>query len=112
MHVFFPATIFSPGFETENLTKPDVCKRIEGPDEGCTPDQCAKALIRGVERGEFQITYEPVGNMLRNSRGIVPRNNLIIDTFWGLAGTVSRSLPSPLARGPRVWDTSGRAVAA
>lgn len=47
----------------------------------------------GLERNEYYITYEPVGNMLRNSRGIVPRNNLLLDTFWGIAGTVSL-LPS------------------
>lgn len=28
--------------------------------------------------------------MLRNSRGITPRNNILKDTFWGIAGTVSR----------------------
>ena len=46
--------------------------------------------FQGLERNEFYITYEPVGSMLRNSRGITPRNNVLIDTFWGLAGTVSR----------------------
>lgn len=30
--------------------------------------------------------------MLRNSRGITPRNNLLLDTFWGLIGTVSAPL--------------------
>jgi hypothetical protein len=43
----------------------------------------------GLERNDYYITYEPVGHMLRNSRGITPRNNIFKDTFWGIAGTVS-----------------------
>lgn len=45
----------------------------------------------GLERNDFYITYEPVGNMFRNSRGITPRNNFLIDSFWSLVGTVSPS---------------------
>ncbi|GAA6015353.1 hypothetical protein JCM11491_000396, partial [Sporobolomyces phaffii] len=89
VHLFLPATIFSPGFENEQKLKPDITKKIEGPDEGLTPDQVAKELIKGLERDDFYITYEPVGHMFRNSRGITPRNNLLIDSFWSLVGTVA-----------------------
>ena len=58
------------------------------------PNDCFKhtdsvCYLPGLERNDFYITYEAVGHMLRNSRGIVPRNNLFLDTFWGIAGTVS-----------------------
>lgn len=46
-HLFLPATIFSPGFENEQILKPALCKTIEGPDEGMTPDQVAGKLIAG-----------------------------------------------------------------
>lgn len=55
--------------------------------------------MTGLERGDFYITYEPVGHMLRNSRAITPRNNnVVLDTLWGLAGTVRSALSlSPLS---------------
>ncbi|GAA5877984.1 hypothetical protein JCM8547_000932 [Rhodosporidiobolus lusitaniae] len=89
VHLFLPASIFSPGFEYEQSVKPALTKKIEGPDEGVTPDKCAEELIKGLERNDFYITYEPVGHMLRNSRGITPRNSSYLsDLFWGIAGTV------------------------
>ncbi|BGP26267.1 3-dehydrosphinganine reductase [Rhodotorula toruloides] len=88
VHLFLPATIFSPGFEKEQKLKPEITKKIEGPDEGMKPDAVARELIKGMERGDFYITYEPVGHMLRNSRGITPRNNILFDSFWALAGTI------------------------
>ncbi|GAA6050630.1 hypothetical protein JCM3770_001497 [Rhodotorula araucariae] len=89
VHLFLPATIFSPGFENEQRLKPEITKKIEGPDEGLQPDAVAKALIKGLERGDYYITYEPIGHMLRNSRAITPRNSVLFDTFWGLAGTIA-----------------------
>lgn len=53
------------------------------------------ASIAGLEREDFYITYEPVGHMLRNSRAITPRNNLLFDAFWSLAGTVSFGAQTP-----------------
>ncbi|BGP56917.1 hypothetical protein JCM8202_000872 [Rhodotorula sphaerocarpa] len=88
VHLFLPATIHSPGFENEQRLKPEVTKRIEGPDEGMSPDDVAREMLRGLEREDFYITYEPVGHMLRNSRAITPRNNLLFDAFWSLAGTI------------------------
>ncbi|CEQ40065.1 SPOSA6832_01646, partial [Sporobolomyces salmonicolor] len=99
VHLFLPATIHSPGFENEQKLKPEITKKIEGPDEGLEPDAVARELIKGealtkhgtigLERNDFYITYEPVGHMLRNSRGITPRNNLFLDSFWGFVGTVA-----------------------
>ncbi|KAM0755011.1 putative oxidoreductase [Meredithblackwellia eburnea MCA 4105] len=89
IHLFLPATIFSPSFfEHESKIKPDLCKKIEGADEGMSPLEVAKRMIWGLERNDFYITYEPVGHMLRNSRGIVPWNNWVFDTLWGWAGTI------------------------
>ncbi|GAA5893735.1 hypothetical protein JCM6882_003082 [Rhodosporidiobolus microsporus] len=89
VHLFLPATILTPGFENEEKLKPQITKNIEGPDEGLKPDAVAKELIKGVERNDFYITYESVGHMLANSRGITPWNNLLIGAFWGFIGTVA-----------------------
>ncbi|SGY63640.1 BQ5605_C007g04814 [Microbotryum silenes-dioicae] len=89
VHLFLPATILSPGFVEEQKVKPAMTRRIEGPDVGLTPEVVAAHMIRGLDRDNFYITYEPVGHMLRNSRGITPRNNVLIDTLWGIAGTIA-----------------------
>lgn len=47
VHAYFPATILSPGLEEENKTKPKITLDIEGTDEGLTPAQCAKGLLKG-----------------------------------------------------------------
>jgi 3-dehydrosphinganine reductase len=36
------------GYETENLTKPKITKRIEETDEGLTPEQAALGMFRGA----------------------------------------------------------------
>lgn len=47
VHCFFPTGILSPGFDTENLTKPGLCKVIEGSDEPLSPAKVASHLYTG-----------------------------------------------------------------
>jgi len=47
VHTFFPPTIFTPGYEKENLTKPTVTKRIEETDGGLTAEKAALGLFNG-----------------------------------------------------------------
>lgn len=47
VHLFLPATIYSPGFEREQLLKPEITKKVEGPDEGMSCEGVAKELIKG-----------------------------------------------------------------
>jgi len=89
VHCYFPATIYSPGFEEEEKSKPKLTKVIEGADEGLKPEQCAKLLIRGLERGHFHITSDPIGHLFRNSmRGIAPRSTFFLDGFWSFVGGI------------------------
>ena len=48
VQIFFPPTIYSPGYENENKSKPDVVKEIEGTDDGLTPDQAALGMLKGA----------------------------------------------------------------
>lgn len=50
-HALFPATISSPGLAAENALKHAVTTILEDGDAGQTPDQAARACIRGLERG-------------------------------------------------------------
>ena len=89
-HVYFPGTIYTPGYETENKTKPALTKKIEGAADGLTPEQCAKALLSGIDKGEYQITSDFVGSLIKNlSRGASPSNNVIIDTLLFIIAAIA-----------------------
>lgn len=56
VHIYFPPTIFTPGYEEENKTKPRITLKIEETDDGITPDKAAAGLLRG----EFAPSYADV----------------------------------------------------
>ena len=49
VHICFPGTIYTPGYEEENKTKPKITLKIEETDGGATPDAVAKGLLKGDE---------------------------------------------------------------
>ncbi|KAL9131078.1 MAG: hypothetical protein Q9217_000901 [Psora testacea] len=55
-HCVFPGTIFTPGYEAENRTKPGITKKLEEGDVGQTAEEVAKETLRKLERGEENIT--------------------------------------------------------
>ncbi|KAG1839561.1 hypothetical protein DFJ58DRAFT_812053 [Suillus subalutaceus] len=82
-HIFFPPTMYTPGFEEENKTKPAITRAIESADEGLTADQAAAGLLSGVEKGYAHITADFITSMFRAStRGCTPRSNAALDLCW------------------------------
>jgi 3-dehydrosphinganine reductase len=47
VHIFFPCTMETPGYEEEEKLKPEITKKIEETDDGLTPEQAAAAMYRG-----------------------------------------------------------------
>ncbi|KAG1826203.1 uncharacterized protein BJ212DRAFT_1475535 [Suillus subaureus] len=47
-HIFFPPTMYTPGFEEGDRTKPTITRAIESADEGLTADQAAVGLLAGT----------------------------------------------------------------
>ena len=47
-HIFFPPTMYTPGFDEENKTKPAITRKIESTDEGLTAEQAAAGLLAGM----------------------------------------------------------------
>lgn len=90
VHCYFPATIYTPGFEEEQKTKPELTKLIEGADEGLPPEECARRLIKGLEKGHTMITSDPIGHLFRNSmRGMSPVSNYILDPIFSAVGQIA-----------------------
>ncbi|KAJ7638874.1 hypothetical protein FB45DRAFT_904117 [Roridomyces roridus] len=93
IHILFPGTIYTPGYEEENKTKPKITLKIEETDEGMQPDKLAEGLLHGVQRGDFHITADLLGNIFRASTmGSTPHNNVLLDVFYSLAGWVGLPL--------------------
>lgn len=92
-HIFFPPTMYTPGFDEENKTKPAITRQIESVDEGLTAEQAAQGLFKGVENGEFHITADLITSLFKAStRGSSPRGNALFDTvldFVALVGPLS-----------------------
>lgn len=56
LHTVFPATIFTESYEAESRLKSDLTKKLEEDDSGQTADECARASIAGLERGDELVT--------------------------------------------------------
>ncbi|KAI0638137.1 oxidoreductase [Trametes polyzona] len=90
VHIAFPGTIYTPGYENENKTKPKVTLKIEETDSGSSPEYVADVILKGVQKGKFHITVDWLGHVFRASTaGASPRNSYLTDWFWGLVGYVA-----------------------
>ncbi|KAH9853522.1 oxidoreductase [Lenzites betulinus] len=90
VHIAFPGTIYTPGYETENQTKPKVTLKIEESDSGATPEYVAETIFKGVQKGRFHITVDFIGNVFRASTaGSSPRHSYIADLLYGLIGYIA-----------------------
>ncbi|KAG1722271.1 hypothetical protein EDB19DRAFT_1768543 [Suillus lakei] len=88
-HIFFPPTMYTPGFEEENKTKPAITRTIESTDEGLTADQAAAGLLAGVEKGHAHITADLITSLFRAStRGCAPRSNAALDFVLDLVALI------------------------
>ena len=50
-HCVLPGTIFTPGLEIENSTKPGITKQLEESEGGQTAEEVALETLRGLEGG-------------------------------------------------------------
>lgn len=99
VHIYYVATISSPGYEAENATKPKVTKVIEGA-EGSDSRPLARAytllngtvdarsVLVGIQEGKFAVTSDVITDcMYASSAGTAPRS--LGHFFKGLVGNVS-----------------------
>jgi 3-dehydrosphinganine reductase len=82
VHIVFPGTILSPGYQNEQLSKPEITKALEETDVKQTPDEVASSSIKGLENGDYMITVSWLGSLMRfGVIGGMFRNNWILDTL-------------------------------
>jgi 3-dehydrosphinganine reductase len=102
----FPGNIDSPGYAEENRTKPRITYEIDSTSKPESPEVLAEGLIHGkwppvvcvnpqilpflaVQRGEFHITPDILGNIFRSSTiGATPHNNVLLDGVYASIGWV------------------------
>ncbi|TVY42704.1 3-ketodihydrosphingosine reductase [Lachnellula subtilissima] len=82
IHTVFPGTILSNGYATENQTKPDVTHILEAADPQQTPEAVAARSIAGLEKGQYLVTVNWLGSLMRACAwGCSTRNNWLFDTL-------------------------------
>lgn len=88
-HTIFPGTIFSPGLDVENETKPGITKKLEESDDGQTPEELASTCVRSLEHGDEMVTSGLLAKAMKaGSLGNSSRNGwAIVDTLlaWVVA---------------------------
>ncbi|CAG8500268.1 3141_t:CDS:10 [Acaulospora colombiana] len=91
VHCYFPGTLDTEGLIEENKTKPKITKELEGEDK-ITPEQAAKALYKGLCKGNFFITSDIIGDAFRAaSLGVSESNSAFVDAILcGILWTVSK----------------------
>lgn len=100
--IYFVSTIKSPGYEKENLTKPEITKMLEDGDlSDPSPEARARTLLKGneikfikkienlgVENGQFFIASDIITDIFRvMSSGVSPWNNFF-DPVLNIFGQV------------------------
>ncbi|KAI6039569.1 hypothetical protein EDC04DRAFT_3006968 [Pisolithus marmoratus] len=89
VHIFFPPTMYTPGFDEENKTKPSITRKIESTDEGLTAERAAPGLLTGVQRGDHRITADLITSLFRAStKGSAPRSNAFVDMVLDLVAWI------------------------
>jgi len=61
VHIFFPPTMYTPGYEEENKLKPKITLKIEETDDGLTPDLAALRLFKG--KHSHCLSMEPLSSI-------------------------------------------------
>ncbi|KAK3504733.1 hypothetical protein B0T13DRAFT_454046 [Neurospora crassa] len=84
VHIVYPGTIVSPGYERENQTKPDITVELEKDEPAESPDTVARRAIAGLEAGKYFVDVSFLGRLMQcGIMGGSPRNNWVLDTLMG-----------------------------
>jgi 3-dehydrosphinganine reductase len=92
VHLYMPGNMDSPGFESENKTKPEITKQIEGSSTLVSPKDAAQFMLASMLSGRYYISNDILGELARISvNGGAPRPNIISEVQLS-----NKALVSPL----------------
>lgn len=82
-HLFHASSMDTPGYEQENLSKPEVTRIIEeGEVKLWKPEEAAEHLLSGIRKGHYHITSDSNVDLLRMTmNGATPRNRSWLETL-------------------------------
>jgi 3-dehydrosphinganine reductase len=104
IHVIFPGTILSPGFDNEEKTKHPVTRELEASDPKQTELEAATAAVQGLEAGNFMTPTNYIVRLLRwGAMGSSQRNNIVLDTLGAWITTIIWLIMVPDLNG-KVWN--------
>jgi short-subunit dehydrogenase len=86
VHVLCPPDTSTPGYERENETKPAETHAVAGAAKVLTPEQVARAALRGLRRGRFLIIPDGVSRFALVVKNLAPRF-----FFWALDLMIRRA---------------------
>jgi 3-dehydrosphinganine reductase len=98
VHCCFPGSFISEGFVEEHAIKPELTRQLEGVDAPIEELEktemsslaVAKKIVAGLEKGDYFITVDLVGDLLLNNmRGPSPRDRPLYDFVLGLIAVVA-----------------------
>ncbi|KAF4321584.1 hypothetical protein BBO99_00004604 [Phytophthora kernoviae] len=79
--IFYPGNVDTPMLKHELALTPPETKMIEGVSQPLSPDIAAQTMIKGLAKGHFSITTDPLVYVLRIlSNGVTPRHNTVLET--------------------------------
>ncbi|CAO2650546.1 Nn.00g018380.m01.CDS01 [Neocucurbitaria sp. VM-36] len=103
IHIIFPGTILSPGFDNEEKTKHPVTRELESSDPKQTELEAATSAVKGLEGGNFMTPTNWLVHVLRwGAMGSSQRNNVVLDTIGAWITTIVWLIMVPDLNG-KVW---------
>ncbi|XP_014557743.1 hypothetical protein COCVIDRAFT_36816 [Bipolaris victoriae FI3] len=105
IHIVFPGSILSPGFENENKTKHAVSFELEAADPKQTELQAATSCVKGLESGNFMTPTNYLVHLMRwGSLSGSQKNNWVIDVIGAIVAAVAWLFIAPdLNKTVRGW---------
>ena len=74
VQIFFPCTMYTPGYEEENKTKPRITLKLEEDDAGLTAEQAAQSMLTGSSAFMFSPSPNPTLMRPRDKKSPKPHN--------------------------------------
>lgn len=84
IHLVCPSDTKTPGFEQENLTKPEETKKISETTSVYESIDVAKSMLTGIQNGDFYVWHDFLSGLaIKACKGMGPSANNALD--WLLA---------------------------